>query len=249
MFSAATPPGSPLLIAVYYGLGQACASRPGALISLSGVAAILAGVVLNRPARKAPWLLLAAALASFAAGQLSFLIAARCGWSLPFPSFADVLYLSDLPAVRGRAADLHLLAHPGRRPAQPDRRADAHGRPRPAVVDLPDPPYVHNPDAVRAAEVRRDRLPARRRADARPAGPAARAGVGADQVRPAPHPRRGRRAWLSDTALRRRSSCTGRSTTGPSSTSAGPCSTPRGAPPRCTRRMTRADRAGDHGSR
>ncbi len=42
-------------------------------------------------------------------------------------------------AGRGRAADLHLLAHPGRRPAQPHRRADAHRRPRLAVVDVPDP--------------------------------------------------------------------------------------------------------------
>jgi hypothetical protein len=85
-----------LLIAVYYW-------RPGlrveawGLIGLSGVVAIVAGVVINRPSRKAPWLLLAAALASFAAGQVSFLLAQMLGAQLPFPSFADVLYLLTYP--------------------------------------------------------------------------------------------------------------------------------------------------------
>jgi diguanylate cyclase (GGDEF)-like protein/PAS domain S-box-containing protein len=67
------------------------------LISLSGVIAVLAGLLLNRPARKVPWLLLAAALACFAAGQLSFLVTARLRVMLPFPSFADMLYLSEYP--------------------------------------------------------------------------------------------------------------------------------------------------------
>ncbi len=87
-----------LLIALYYGLSGLRIETWG-LISLSGVIAIVAGMVLNRPARKTPWLLLAAALASFAAGQLSFLIAAQLQVVLPFPSFADVLYLSDLSAA------------------------------------------------------------------------------------------------------------------------------------------------------
>ncbi|HEY7278194.1 MAG TPA: EAL domain-containing protein [Trebonia sp.] len=67
------------------------------LIVLSGVAAVLAGMVLNRPALKVPWLLLAAALACFGAGQLSFLIAAELRVILPFPSFADLLYLLEYP--------------------------------------------------------------------------------------------------------------------------------------------------------
>jgi diguanylate cyclase (GGDEF)-like protein/PAS domain S-box-containing protein len=69
------------------------------LICLTSVVAVLAGVWLNRPARKVPWLLLAAALTCFGAGQLSFLIAARIHVVLPFPSFADVLYLSFYPLV------------------------------------------------------------------------------------------------------------------------------------------------------
>jgi diguanylate cyclase (GGDEF)-like protein/PAS domain S-box-containing protein len=85
-----------LLIAIYFGLGGQRITA-WALISLSGVAAIVAGVVLNRPARKAPWILLAAALTCFAAGQLSFLIAKHLHVALPFPSWVDVLYLSCYP--------------------------------------------------------------------------------------------------------------------------------------------------------
>jgi diguanylate cyclase (GGDEF)-like protein len=86
-----------LLVATYYAVRDL---RPEAwgLIGLSGVAAILAGVVVNRPSRKAPWLLLAAALTSFTAGQVSFLIMTQIlRTSIPFPSFADVLYLSAYP--------------------------------------------------------------------------------------------------------------------------------------------------------
>ena len=84
------------LIAAYY-MVPALRIETWGLISLSGVIAIVAGTVLNRPARKAPWLVLAAAQASFAAGQLSFLIAAKLGVVLPFPSFADALYLLTFP--------------------------------------------------------------------------------------------------------------------------------------------------------
>ena len=85
-----------LLIAIYYGL-DGLRITAWSLLSLSGVAAIVAGLILNRPARKAPWILLAAALSCFAAGQLSFLVAKQLQVELPFPSFADVLYLSCYP--------------------------------------------------------------------------------------------------------------------------------------------------------
>ena len=61
MFSAATPSGSRCSSRLYYGL-RGLRIETWGLISLSGVTAIVAGMVLNRPARKAPWLLLAAAL-------------------------------------------------------------------------------------------------------------------------------------------------------------------------------------------
>src|SRR5581483_2918186 len=84
------------LVAVYY-LWPGVRTETWGLLGLSGVAAIVAGVILNRPARKAPWLLLAAAQASFAGGQVSFLVAGLLGTQLPFPSFADVLYLATYP--------------------------------------------------------------------------------------------------------------------------------------------------------
>jgi len=85
-----------MLIAAYYALPGLRVEAWG-LIGLSGVIAIVGGVVINRPSRKAPWLLLAAALASFVAGQVSALVAQLVGTELPFPSFADVLYLSTYP--------------------------------------------------------------------------------------------------------------------------------------------------------
>ena len=86
-----------LLIAAYYGLPGLRVETWG-LIGLSGVTAIVAGVIINHPSRKAPWLLLAAAQASFAAGQVSFLVAqADRASQLPFPSFADLLYLLTYP--------------------------------------------------------------------------------------------------------------------------------------------------------
>ena len=180
-----------LLVAVYYWVGD-LRIEAWALISLSGVTAILAGLAINRPARKGPWLLLAAALASFAAGQLSFLIAVKLGVVLPFPSFADVLYLAEYPLV---AAGLLIFIH--WRSPDGDRRSlidatDAYGRPGSAVVDLPYPAPRVRPGALRAAEGRRDRLPARRRAAARLACETARAGDWTDQVRLAPGLRRRR---------------------------------------------------------
>jgi diguanylate cyclase (GGDEF)-like protein/PAS domain S-box-containing protein len=86
-----------LLIAAYYGLPGLRAETWG-LIGLSGVTAIVAGAVLNRPARKTPWLLLAAANLSFAAGQDSFLVLTQIMHAnVPFPSFADAFYLATYP--------------------------------------------------------------------------------------------------------------------------------------------------------
>ncbi len=86
-----------LLVAAYYWLPGLHVEAWG-LIGLSGVVAIVAGVVINRPARKAPWLLLAGANLSFTAGQVSFLVMTQIiKTTVPFPSFADVLYLVTYP--------------------------------------------------------------------------------------------------------------------------------------------------------
>jgi diguanylate cyclase (GGDEF)-like protein/PAS domain S-box-containing protein len=85
-----------VLVALYYGL-PGFRTETWGLIGLSGVSGIVAGVAINRPSRKLPWLLLAGALTSFTAGQVSFLVAQLVGVELPFPSFADVLYLLTYP--------------------------------------------------------------------------------------------------------------------------------------------------------
>ena len=133
------------LIAAYYGL-PALRIGTWSLISLSGVIAIVAGTVLNRPVRKAPWLVLAAALASFAAGQLSFLIAAKRGVVLPFPSFADALYLLTYPLY----AVAFLIFIKCRSPDE-DRRSLIDALTLTAGLALLSwtfliRPYVHNPD-------------------------------------------------------------------------------------------------------
>jgi diguanylate cyclase (GGDEF)-like protein/PAS domain S-box-containing protein len=85
-----------LLVVTYYRVPGLRAETWG-LLGLSGVAAIVTGVVINRPARKAPWLLLAVANLSFIAGQTSFLVMTKLKIDIPFPSFADALYLLEYP--------------------------------------------------------------------------------------------------------------------------------------------------------
>jgi len=86
-----------LLIAVYFGRPSLRTEAWG-LIGVTGVLAIVAGMVINRPARKTPWLLLAAANLSFAIGQVSFLVLTEIlKVTVPFPSFADGFYLATYP--------------------------------------------------------------------------------------------------------------------------------------------------------
>jgi len=86
-----------LLVATYY-VWPGLRVEAGGLFDLSGGFAIVAGVVINRPARKTPWLLLAAANLTFAAGQISFLVLTDIiKANVPFPSIADVFYLATYP--------------------------------------------------------------------------------------------------------------------------------------------------------
>ncbi|MFE1549970.1 aminotransferase class I/II-fold pyridoxal phosphate-dependent enzyme [Streptomyces sp. NPDC058718] len=69
-----------------------------ALIGLSGVVAILVGVRLHRPARRWPWLVLAAANFAFVAGDTAYnALEGFFGQTRPFPSVADALYLATYP--------------------------------------------------------------------------------------------------------------------------------------------------------
>jgi len=86
-----------LLVAMYY-VRSGLRVEAGGLFDLSGGLAIVAGVVINRPARKTPWLLLAAANLTFAAGQISFLVLTEImKEKVPFPSITDVFYLATYP--------------------------------------------------------------------------------------------------------------------------------------------------------
>ncbi|MFF9197768.1 aminotransferase class I/II-fold pyridoxal phosphate-dependent enzyme [Streptomyces sp. NPDC014779] len=69
-----------------------------ALIGLSGVAAILTGVRLHRPARRWPWLVLAAANLTFVSGDTAYnALESFFHQDRPFPSVADAFYLVTYP--------------------------------------------------------------------------------------------------------------------------------------------------------
>jgi hypothetical protein len=94
---------SMLLLAAAYAAFPGLRTLTWALIGAGGVAAIVTGVVRNRPGRAEPWLLLAVACAILAASQVGFLIATgtpRAG--LRFPWIADGFTLAVCPlAVAG----------------------------------------------------------------------------------------------------------------------------------------------------
>ena len=133
-----------VLLAAYYAFPPGRPETWG-LLCLGGVSGILAGLWRYRPARKLPWLLLAAALASFGAGQLSFLVAAQVHAVLPFPSFADAFYLACYPLAAGG-----LLGFVSARSPHGDRRALIDGLTLTVALGLLFwtfliEPYVHDP--------------------------------------------------------------------------------------------------------
>jgi hypothetical protein len=75
-------------------------------LGLASVLAIVAGIVLYRPARPLPWILFAAGQLLFVAGDLLFGIYEHLVGATPFPSPADALYLLGYPVL---AAGLWLL--------------------------------------------------------------------------------------------------------------------------------------------
>ncbi len=102
-----------LLVTLHYALpGLRTEAAP--LIDLTGAAAIFIGVFRNGPARRAPWFMIAAANLTGALGLLVARIQRTVtGVPLPFPSFADVVYLLAYPLfvtglvlfIRARSAE------------------------------------------------------------------------------------------------------------------------------------------------
>jgi hypothetical protein len=67
-------------------------------LGLTSAAAVAVGIVLNRPTRKLPWVLVALALATFASGDIVYdLLTHVFGQDNPFPSLADAFYLATYP--------------------------------------------------------------------------------------------------------------------------------------------------------
>ena len=67
-------------------------------VALSAAVAIVAGVLIHRPAHPWPWLLMAAGQLSFFVGDVLWVIYSEMGVE-PFPSFADVFYLAGYPLI------------------------------------------------------------------------------------------------------------------------------------------------------
>jgi diguanylate cyclase (GGDEF)-like protein/PAS domain S-box-containing protein len=69
-------------------------------IGLSSASAVAVGVLVHRPRRRLPWLLLCAALLTFGGGDATYSIMNDLlGMENPFPSFADVFYLAMYPLL------------------------------------------------------------------------------------------------------------------------------------------------------
>ncbi|MEU9113783.1 aminotransferase class I/II-fold pyridoxal phosphate-dependent enzyme [Streptomyces sp. NPDC048483] len=86
-----------LLTLLYLGIPDA-RTPVWAAIGLLGVAAILTGVRIHRPAHRWPWWALAAGLFTFAAGDTVYnVLASYLGVVHPFPSLADACYLLTYP--------------------------------------------------------------------------------------------------------------------------------------------------------
>lgn len=66
-----------------------------AALGFSGAVAVIVGVVLNRPARRLPWLLLSAVLVTFTLGDATYNLLP----GNPFPSPADGFYLLSYPLL------------------------------------------------------------------------------------------------------------------------------------------------------
>ncbi|HEY6493044.1 MAG TPA: EAL domain-containing protein [Trebonia sp.] len=93
-----------LLVVVHYAFAGVRPVTSG-LIEVSGLAAIVAGVAINRPAWRTPWVLLGVASLTGIIGDVSaHAVAAVTHTAIPFPSFADVIFLAEYPLTAAALA-------------------------------------------------------------------------------------------------------------------------------------------------
>ncbi|GAA2485897.1 hypothetical protein Ahu01nite_013380 [Winogradskya humida] len=105
------------LCVVYYAWPASHVYSWGA-IGFSSAAAVVAGAMRNRPARRLPWYLIALALAVFVSGDTVYYVKTALGIVPPFPDWSDVLYLLVYPLlavglvlfIRTRAGDRNRAA-------------------------------------------------------------------------------------------------------------------------------------------
>ncbi|MDP9491207.1 MAG: PAS domain S-box protein, partial [Actinomycetota bacterium] len=91
-------------------------------VGIASIAAVLAGIWIHKPRKKAPWLCVAAALSCFAVGDLVWAFyTSVLGREAPFPSLADWCYLAGYPILALAA----LLFARGRRTGQRGSYLDA----------------------------------------------------------------------------------------------------------------------------
>jgi diguanylate cyclase (GGDEF)-like protein/PAS domain S-box-containing protein len=87
-----------VLTAIYYAFPDSHLYT-WAVLGYSSVAMILLGIRLNKPARKAPWYLIAAALFFFNTGDNAYNLILATGRTPSFPGVADILYLLVYPLL------------------------------------------------------------------------------------------------------------------------------------------------------
>jgi diguanylate cyclase (GGDEF)-like protein len=88
-----------LATGAYLALPAAAQTVVYACVGVAGFAAILLGLHLHRPARPAPWLLIAGGILLWVLGDLAYTGYELALGEAPFPSYADALYLAGYPAM------------------------------------------------------------------------------------------------------------------------------------------------------
>lgn len=86
-----------LVLAGYLAVPTVAQDAVYLVLGLAGVGAIVAGVLVHRPPRRAPWWLMAAGQLAWMGGDVTYTVYERVLDAPPFPSAADAFYLAAYP--------------------------------------------------------------------------------------------------------------------------------------------------------